>query len=79
MNLSISRRLSEIETVLRRNEPEKLYVRLKDGTVEVADAVSIWNYFNDEELRGQVANITTDSPGYIELCGLIMALCGVIP
>lgn len=75
MNLSISRRLSEIEAVLRRNEPEKLYVQLIDGTVEIADAVSIWNYFKDEELRGQVANITTDSPGHVELCGVIMALC----
>ena len=75
MNLSISRRLSEIEVVLRRNEPEKLYVQLIDGTVEIADAVSIWNYFKDEELRGQVANITTDSPGHVELCGVIMALC----
>ena len=75
MSISISCRLSEIEAILRRNKPEKLYVRLKDETVEIADAASIWNYFKDEELRGQVANITTDSPGHVELCGVIMALC----
>lgn len=72
---SISERLTRLEEALKQQRPAVLVVTLQDGTQETADAGSVWNYFVDETLRKQVVNITTDSPGYVELCGVIMALC----
>lgn len=75
MNLSISRRLSKIEAILRRNEPEKLFIQLIDGTVEIADALTIWDYFENEVKRQQVTDVWTESPGFEELAGVVKTLC----
>lgn len=72
---SITQRLEAVEAVLRRNEPEKLFVRLADGSTETADAATIWDFFKDEGKRKQVVDVWTESPGFEELAGLVEALC----
>lgn len=69
---SISKRLSEAESILKRNKPEKLFVRLLDGTVEITDAAGVWAYFTEHK---QVDAIWTETPGYEELCGTVENLC----
>lgn len=75
MNTSISRRLSEVEAILRRNEPERLTVTLSDGSTYIEDAASVWRFFEDETLRRQVLSISANQPGYVELAALVEALC----
>lgn len=72
---SVDQRLSAIEAVVRKNQPEKLYVKLIGGETVTTDASAVWDFFKNEELRQQVDAIWTETPGYEELCGLIENLC----
>ena len=72
---SVDQRLSAIEAVVRRNQPEKIYVKLIGGETVIADAASVWDFFKNEELRKQVDAIWTETSGYEELCGLVENLC----
>ena len=75
MKVSIERRLKTVETETMRQAPEKIFVKLKDGTVETTDAGGVWTYFTDETKRKQVDEIWTETPGYEEVCGVVENLC----
>ena len=72
---SVTQRLEAAEAILRRNEPERLFVQLIDGTVETTDALGVWEHFKDETKRKRVTDVWTESPGFEELAGVIKILC----
>lgn len=71
----ISKRLDKLEQSLKASKPCTMTVTLKDGTVESADPVTVWEYFKNRELRKQVVSITADQEGYVEIAGVVEALC----
>lgn len=71
----IQKRLTQLEAMLRQQRPAVLVVTLENGAQEAADPATVWDFFKNAELRKQVVNVETDSPGHVELCGVIMALC----
>ena len=73
--MNVTQRLAAAEAAIKRNEPEKLFVRLTDGTTETADALTVWDYFTDKIKQKQVVDVWTESPGFEELAGLIKILC----
>lgn len=72
---SVIERLAAAEDALRRNEPERLTVTLSDGSTSIEDAVTVWRFFTDKNLRKQVVSISANQPGYVELAGVVEILC----
>lgn len=73
--MNVDRRLEQMRERLERSRPCQMTITLKSGEQITTDPAGAWNVCHDHTLVWDVANVTADKPEYMELAGLIAALC----
>lgn len=75
MDKSILRRLERLQAFADRQRPAVVTVTLATGERITTDPAGMIGLCGQHGLEG-IADIQTDNPGYVELCGAMLAVYG---
>ena len=75
MDKSILRRLESLQAFAERQRPAVVVVTLATGERIMTDTAGMLALCGKHGLEG-IADIRTDNPGYVELCGAMLAVYG---
>lgn len=75
MDKAVLRRLETLQAFADRQRPAVVTVTLATGETITTDPVGMIGLCGQRGLEG-IADIQTDSPGYVELCGAMLAVYG---